>query len=198
MGAVAAGARQKRQGMAFSMVCSSSFLDLAIPPRTLHCGHSYPIPSTLFLPSPLHWGALGAGEGGAELPVAHLCSPVPSPPYPPVCATQTLMRRAEAVSVPQLGCPVLLPSLTLSTGVPNRLSFRHSTVAPLNSEATHTLLAFSLPVFSLPLTPFFPKPSGHTGSQTTSSILCHLPNSCLGVRFCRSAGSTWTGLGRST
>lgn len=64
MGAVAAGARQKRQGMAFSMVCSSSFLDLAIPPRTLHCGHSYPIPSTLFLPSPLHWGALGAGEGG--------------------------------------------------------------------------------------------------------------------------------------
>lgn len=158
-----------------------------------------PIPSHRpCFPFPASLGCPGGGGGGAELPVAHLCSPVPSPPYPPFCATQTLMRRAEAVSVPQLGCPVLLPSLTLSTGVPNRLSFRHSAVAPLNSEATHTLLAFSLPVFSLPLTPFFPKPSGHTGSQTTSSILCHLPNSCLGVRFCRSAGSTWTGLGRST
>ena len=70
MGAVAAGARQKRQGMAFSRVCSSSFLDLAIPPRTLHCGHSYPIPSTLFsLPrfTGVPWGR-GRGGGAASGP----------------------------------------------------------------------------------------------------------------------------------
>lgn len=78
MGAVAAGARQKRQGMAFSMVCSSSFLDLAIPPRTLHCGHSYPIPSTLFsLPrfTGVPWGR-GRGGRSCQWPTSALRFPL--------------------------------------------------------------------------------------------------------------------------
>lgn len=139
-----------RDGFLCGLFCSSSFLDLG--------GYSIvdtPIPShrpcfslPRFTGVPLGWGR------SCQWPP--LCSPVPSPPYPPVCATQTLMRGAEAVSIPQLGCPVRLPSSTLSTGGPNRLSFRRSAVAPLNSEATHTPLAFLLPVFSLPLTPFFP------------------------------------------
>lgn len=124
------------------------------PGGILHCGHSYPIPSIgMFLPprfTGVPWGV------GSELPVAPPLPPVP-PPYPPVCTTRRLcaeLRLSRSHSLDAL-C-AFLPRLC-PLGSPNRLSFRHSAGAPLNSEATHTPLLFRSLYSPYPLHHFPPE-----------------------------------------